>query len=66
MEPPQPLPRASLSPESLSLVEEPNEMDFDPFTPSFSHSPTITSLWSPESLLDQQGVDLSVASVGKQ
>ena len=55
---PQPLRHEPLwsawSPESPSSIEELDEMDFDPPTPSSSRFSTASSLWSLESLPDQQ------------
>lgn len=62
VKPPQPLCHEPLrsvwSPESPSPIEE-LEMDFNPSTPSSSRSSTASSLWSLESLPDQQESDLS-------
>lgn len=61
--PPQPLSHEPLrsvwSPESPPPIEELDEMDFDVHTPSSSRSSTVSSLWSLESLPDQQDSDPS-------
>jgi hypothetical protein len=61
IKPPQPLCHEPLrsvwSPESPSSIEELDEMDFDSPAPSSSRSSTASSLWSLESLPDQQESD---------